>query len=165
MVWRSKLSDEGQARRASQGELTFTTGIPPEIEVVVSEMWRNRLAGFRNIDIVEYLRDDWVMTRYVSGRIELGAPTYHHLIRMVFWVRRLSRFIGIQINADLLDARVKRTDGIVTTRGTLVVAVGRLIIRQSLLEMSTTQEGQHWRWGQATETKVRRSQWKYRSSA
>jgi hypothetical protein len=150
-----------RTRRASQGEIDFSSNVEPEIREVLAEMWRNRLRHFCNIDIVGYLRDDTKSTRYVAGPIRLSGSIYRSAARAVFLLRALFAPLGIRVEVELLDASAVRNGTDIATCGTLVVAIRGTIIRQGHVEMSAVRETGRWTWKMASESRIPRREWQY----
>ncbi len=122
--------------RASCGQLTFAENIDSNTREIIREMWINRLAGFRTLDLDRYLRDQTDQTRYTTGRLTINAKTFRRLSSLLFATRRLLRLTHLDLEADLLNAKVTRQNETYITRGRLILTIANRPVRQTQLEMT-----------------------------
>lgn len=118
------------------GEIEFADDVDSEMQAAVRGMWVERLAGFRAIDLDRYLSGQCDETRYVTPWMSVSGRGLRRLSRAYFWIRRLGRLIGLDLGADVLDARVTREGALLMTRGRLVLTVGGRVVPESELAFS-----------------------------
>jgi hypothetical protein len=146
---------------ASLGQLAFAPEIAPETRETVREMWVNRINGFSDRDLGKYLRDNTDNTRYrVAGR-EVSGRKFRRASAALFAIRRLVGWIGIEVTAEALDARVEPEQGDYVTRCCLVLTILGRVFRQSSLTMSLSLRAGGGVWTRAVEEPIRRADWPY----
>ncbi|NOS99065.1 MAG: hypothetical protein HOP29_00370 [Phycisphaerales bacterium] len=149
-------------RRASCGELTFDADVDPIARPVIQSLWTERLAGFNQLDLPRYLRNNSDDTRYVTNGRRYKFRTFRFACRCVFPVLRVVRWLGIRLTADVLDPHVSICGNQATTRGILVLRIGRRTVRQSRVTLSAVHAVGGWTWDRAEEQPMRRNTWPYR---
>ncbi len=134
-------------RLASRGEITFDESIDTKTRAAILDMWETRLTGFCDGDIERYLRDNTRETTYSVGRLRLSGRTFYRLSWLLFVLRRLLKWTGLTISADVHNAHVSPCDEGYVTRGVLCVAVCGKIVRRKNIDMTAIRNGDRRRWG------------------
>ena len=129
------------ASRLSRGELKFDDDIGLPDREAITEMWVNRVSGFHNLRIDQYLRDSDAASRCVMAGRVWSDRNMRRLCSVVFPAQRMAQLVGLGFSLELLDAHTCREqDGFVTSC-IAVVYVARCIVRQTRLRMSILRRG------------------------
>lgn len=162
-----KKADQGsrrnapQAMRASHGEIIFDDNVQPPMRETVREMWANRLLGFRARDLSAYLRDNTESTLYIVNNRTWSFAAFRRFNRVLFFVRRITGWVGLGVDAEALDIRVSRESDCYVARGWLVLSIRGIVFRQSRLIMPATEHNGRCVWLEANDTALPRRQWRY----
>lgn len=148
-------------RLASHGEMTFNDNVDPIASAAIQRMWTERLAGFNQLHLSQYLRNNSDDTRYVTNGRQYRFRTFRFACRCVFPVLRAVRWLGVRLTADVLDPRVSIGGDRMTTCGILVLRIGRRTVRQSRVTLSAVHAVGGWTWGRVEEQPLRRHDWSY----
>jgi len=123
-------------QRASLGQLAFVDDIDAPTREAIRDMWINRLVGFRYLDRDRYLSHQTDETRYVTAHLKLRGKAFRRVSGVLFIFRRLVRWVGLDIDADVLDACVTCNGELFITRGRLVLMIRGRVVRAAQLTFS-----------------------------